>query len=198
MASIALATEDALSEEIGQRLVTDAGLNVVQRLRGGGRGYLQKRMANFSEMARRLPVLVITDLDQVVCPPALIADWLPDRLHRRNLLFRVAVHEVESWLLADAEAMRELLGRGANALPRAPDSLRDPKATLLQLARRAPREVREDLLPSDGAVASRGLGYNARLCELVRRSWDPSRAARQSSSLRRARERLSELSQRVA
>jgi hypothetical protein len=198
MTAIVLATEDALSEEIGERLVTDAGLDVIQRLRGGGRGYLRKRMSSFAEMARRLPVLVITDLDQVVCPATLITDWLPVPRRQPNLLLRVAVREVESWLLADTQAMRQLLGGGAHVLPRAPDSLTDPKATLLQLARRAPRAVREDLVPPKGAIASRGLGYNTRLCELVRSSWDPSRAARQSPSLERARQRLKELSQRVA
>lgn len=49
--SIVLATEDQLSEEVGLKLAADAGLNVVQKLRRGGNGYLIKRMRNFSKHA---------------------------------------------------------------------------------------------------------------------------------------------------
>ena len=61
--SIVLATEDQLSEEVGLKLAANAGLNVVQKLRQGGNGYLKKRMRNFCEIARQVPVVVLADLD---------------------------------------------------------------------------------------------------------------------------------------
>ena len=102
MMSIALATEDQLSEAIGERLVRDFGkqLQIGSRLRRHGSGYLRSRLKNFAEMARQQPVLLITDLDGKACPSELLADWLGS-LHRpAQLLMRVAVREVESWLLA--------------------------------------------------------------------------------------------------
>lgn len=105
-------------------------------------------------------------------------------------MFRVAVREIESWLLADHQAMRSLLGQKAGKLPEAPDDLPDPKQTLLSLAQRAKRDVREDIVANRGSVASQGLGYNARLGQVIRQAWEPARAADRSPSLVKARARL--------
>lgn len=197
MASISLATEDELSEAVGLRLAIDAGLDVDQCFRRGGSGYLRIQIAKFCEIARIRPVVVMTDLDRARCPATLIETWLNGRRRPANLLVRIAVREVESWLLADHKTMRGMLSGDRIALPQAPDSLPDPKASLLRLACRAPRAVREDLLPARGAIASQGLGYNNRLCGLVRSDWDPERASVLSPSLRRTRQRLAELAQRL-
>ncbi len=190
MKSIVLATEDELSEQVGLRLAEEAGLKVHLRLGKRGNGYLRSRISNFCQMASFQTVLVITDLDQLACPVQLLRDWLGARGKPDDLLLRVAVREVESWLLADHQAMRQLLGKRVGTLPREPEELIDPKATLLSLAKRAPREVREDLLPVNGAIAGQGLGFNARLGSVVRTSWSPARAAERPPSLRRTRARL--------
>jgi hypothetical protein len=109
----------------------------------------------------------------------------------------VAVREIESWLLADHEAMRGLLGARAGRLPPDPDELPDPKQTLIELAQRAPRTVRDELLADQGAFASQGLGYNTLLARMVREAWRPARAAERSFSLAKARIRLKELAARV-
>jgi hypothetical protein len=151
-------------------------------------------MRAVSEMARRGPVLVLTDLDKTVCPATLRMDWLDQRPCPPGLLPRVAEREIESWLLADHDAVAALLGQSAGRrLPDRPDTLPDPKAFLLEPAQRAPRDVRQDLLPEPGAIASKGLGYNARLCEVVRASWQPRRAAERSPSLYRTIGRIREL-----
>lgn len=195
MKPIVLATEDVLSEQVGLRLAEEAGLRVEQLLRSGGNGYLKSRVPSFCKMASFRTVVVISDLDRVQCPSRLLAEWLGPRKKPANLLIRIAVREIESWLLADHQAMRELLGSRAGTLPREPESLPDPKATLLNLARKAPRGVREDLLPVPGSIASQGLGYNGRLSGIVRTIWTPARAAERAPSLQSMRERLRELSQ---
>jgi len=167
MTSIALATEDELSEEVCLRLAQEVGLTVHQRLRRGGSGYLKSRVLNFLQMAEHIPILMLTDLDQSPCAQTLISDWLGPRQQPPGFLFRVAVREVESWLLADHAAMSDFLGLNIGALPKEPDQLNDPKQALLALAQRARREVRDDLVVRRGAIASQGLGYNARLCNLV-------------------------------
>lgn len=196
MSGIALATEDELSEQVGLILAAEARLDVELRFRRGGNGYLQSRISNFCEMVSFQPVLVISDLDRQRCASQLVAKWLGARVRPANLLIRIAVREIEAWLLADHEAMGGLLGRRAG-LPREPDALLDPKQSLLNLARRAPKRVREELLPLGGALASQGLGYNALLGEFVRTAWSPTRAALLSPSLRRARRRLNELERRI-
>jgi hypothetical protein len=195
MRPVVVASEDALSEAVGQRIIEDAGsgLAVTQRLRHGGFGYLRSRMRNFCQIAQRTPVLLLTDLDAEDCPATLIEDWSRKDTIPKQLLFRVAVRQVESWLLADREGMARLLKVSERRLPRDPDDLPDAKRVLLQLAQRAPRAIREYLVAESGATAAQGLGYNAVLTNFVRTNWDPARAEHCSNSLARARIRVNEL-----
>lgn len=154
-------------------------------------------MKSWCEIARNVqPVLLLTDLDQTRCPSLLIRRWIGNNRRPDQLVFRVAVREVESWLLADHEGMQKLLG-STRPLPPNPDGVRDPKHCLLKLAREATREIREELVAPAGAVATQGLGYNARLTAFVHGHWSPARAAKRSASLARARTRLAALAQKL-
>lgn len=192
MSIFSLATEDILSEEVGRRLILELGENfsIGLTFRQNGNGYLRQRLPNFCNIAERQPFLLITDLDQTLCPAYLISDWLSNRPQPTNLLFRVAVREVESWLLADHDGILTLLGPHIKKLTEKPDLLPDPKGELLRHAQKAPREIREDIVPDKHAIARIGLGYNRRLTHFVRNVWDPNRAAVRSESLRRTRDRL--------
>ncbi|WP_076605926.1 DUF4276 family protein [Burkholderia metallica] len=194
MTWLVIATEDEVSEQIGKRLAQEAGLEVGLCVGKQGNGYLRKRIPNFCQMADQQPVLLITDLDQIAHPKTLIAEWLGSKKPPRNLIFRVAVREIESWILADHVAMQTLLGAKVSKLPPSPDELADPKQTLLALAQKANRDVREDMVVSQGSVSSQGFGYNARLSQLIGTVWCPERAAGRSPSLSRARASLRNLS----
>jgi hypothetical protein len=195
MRNLALATEDELSETVGRRLIAEVGATwEISPFRQGGNGYLRNKLNSFCEMAHMYPVLLITDLDNGRCAPHLINEWMDGRDHPEHLYFRVAVREIESWLLADHRAIRELFGNKITELPELPDSLPDPKQTLLKLAKRAPRAIRNDLIIERGHIASQGLGYNSRLCKFVSELWNPELAATRSDSLRRVRLCLSQLS----
>ena len=90
--------------------------------------------------------------------------------------------------------MVALLGKQAERrLPDDPDKIPEPKDLLLELARRAPLDVRLDLRAEAGAIAGQGLGYNHRLRDLVSSLGRPDRAAERSPSLRRAIARIGEL-----
>ena len=123
MCDVALATEDELSEVVGQKLVNDAGvgLTVTLRLRRGGFGYLRSRMRNFCELARQMPVLMLTDLDTAQCPMTLIEAWSRNNVVPNRLIIRVAVRQIESWLLADRESIANLLKVSLRRLPGNPD-----------------------------------------------------------------------------
>jgi hypothetical protein len=191
-----LATEDALGQAVGERLVAEAGdhMNVAVRIGGKGNTFLRQKLPELMKVARSIPVVLFTDLDHVECPPTLIRSWTGTKKLADSLLFRVVVREVESWLLADREAFADFTGIALNKLPSHPESLDDPKQSLLNLVRRHARsEIKRELLPATGIIAVRGLGYNPVLRQFVRDHWSPERAAATAESLARARQRLQEL-----
>lgn len=193
MTPIAIATEDQISEAIALRLISEISTPhfIQHRLGQSGNGYLRSKMGSWYQMAHHQVMLVLTDLDRANCLVEFRDQWLVGP-PPSNLLLRIAVREVESWLLADHVAMRELIG-ARGVLPTAPDELADPKQSLLQLARNAPKQVRQDLLKSIDGNLSPGVGYNSRLTALVNSGWSPQRAAERSPSLARTRLRLTEV-----
>ena len=193
MLYVALATEDELSEAVGKRLLSEIKYPVEASLllRKNGYGYLRSGLKKCCELAAQQPVVLLTDLDRYACPLELIDDWFGNVVRPNRLIFRIAVREIESWLLADHDAIRGLVGQKGK-LPTDPDTLIDPKAKLLALAKNASKDVRLDLVKEEGAVALQGIGYNARLTDFVSSVWDPELAAGRSASLRRTRERLQE------
>jgi hypothetical protein len=193
MTPIAIATEDQLSEAIALRLIAEIPTPHFIQLKLGrtGNGYLRSKMSSWYQMAQHQVMLVLTDLDRANCLVEFRDQWL-DAEPPKNLLLRIAVREVESWVLADHIAMRTLIG-AKGVLPAAPDELADPKQSLLKLAKGAPKQIREDLLKTIDGNLAQGLGYNARLTAWVNSEWSPQRAAERSPSLARARLRLNEV-----
>lgn len=192
MRNIVLATEDELSEALGEKLINEANdkLIVSLRLRKGGFGYLKSRLANLCDLARRQPVVIFTDLDKVDCPCKLLDEWFLGIKKPDELMFRVVVREIESWVLADCAAFSRFFGVSPAKIPYNPDLLPDPKATLLKIIEGSRREIREAMIAKKGALAIQGVGYNTLLCEFVRKEWSSGRASERSDSLKRAFERL--------
>lgn len=189
---VQLAVEDELSETVLRRLLKASGRRwaVGACYRNHGFGYLKSAIAGFNRAARGVPFLVLTDLDKANCAPGLISDWLRVPRHA-NLIFRVAVREVEAWLLADGEALAAFLKVDERRVPEAPEGLPDPKAILVGLARMSSsREIREDIAPAQGATAVQGPNYTSMLGRYVARDWRPRQAAARADSLRRALRRL--------
>lgn len=197
MTEIFIATEDALSEAVADRLILEVnqGLRVAVRMGRKGNSYLRNKFAGLVATARAIPVLLLTDLDRIDCPPTLIADWRGGHVLPDGLLFRVAVREIEAWLLADREGISDFIGVPKDKVPSSPEALADPKQTLLTLVRRyGNRQIKAGILPDRGSSAKIGLGYNQTLAHFVRESWSVARAAENAESLRRTCQRLRELS----
>lgn len=190
--SIYIASEDLLSEAIATRLAEMNGFVVGHTFRKQGFGYLKANVENWNRLAAGNPVLLLTDLDATECPMSLIEAWLPNGLHK-NMLLRVAVREVESWLIADHAAITKFLKAPPSSVSANPDELRNPKAALIELARRhAPANIRSRIVPPNWSSAQQGPDYNACLIEYVQGVWDPHRAAERSNSLYRMMIRLRE------
>lgn len=194
MTPVAIATEDQLSEAIVLRLIAEVPgeSRVMHSLGKRGSGYLSSKMDSWRQMAEHQVMVVLTDLDRANCLVEFRDKWLANQPPPPGMLFRVAVREVESWVLADHVAMRELIG-AKGVLPAKPDELAEPKQVLLRLANGAHKTVREELRKTIDGNLSQGLGYNARLSAWVASSWSPQRAAERSPSLARARDRLREV-----
>ncbi len=184
MTHIRVATEGDLDYAVAARLLGDAGLAAVRTGRARGRDHLLRKLTGYNNAAQRERWLVLIDLDRDECAPTLLRAWIADRAD--GLIVRVAVREIESWLLADP-GLANRLRIPANTLPKAPDELNAPKRQLLDIVRAhcKSRNIRNDVLPLSGA-ASVGPSYNDFLIEFVRERWDPRRAAERSPSLGRA------------
>lgn len=191
-----LAVEDALSEALGRKLIAhhfgpDIDITVLMR---NGNGYLKTNISKFIDIARHYPLLLITDLDNLECAPSLKKSWLNGRREPEEMVFRVAVREVETWLLADFQGFAGFLGLAVNAFPAEPESIADPKAALLKLASKCRNGKNKDILPKPGSTSKIGLGYNDALCGFVENDWDLIAASGVSNSLNRAYIQLERLS----
>lgn len=196
MRPIYVATEDEVSEAVAERLIDHAnsGLVVEVRMRRGGNDYLKGKLPELAKLARTFPVFLLTDLDRLACPSALINGWRGGIPLPNGLVFRVAVREVEAWLLADHRGFAELSGVPVHRVPDDPEMLLDPKEALIAVVRRyGARQIKGKILPDRGSTAAVGPGYTAELSAFARDAWDPVRAAERSPSLARALQRLIEL-----
>ena len=74
MKGVYIATEDALSEAVAERLILEEnyGLTIVGRLGRKGNDYLMQKLPSLTKLACSIPVLLLTDLDRSECPAALI------------------------------------------------------------------------------------------------------------------------------
>lgn len=185
---IYLAVEDDLSEWVIRRLLQErsAAYEIGAVFKKGGFGYLKKKTPALNNLAKGCPVLLLTDLDQNPCPPAVLAEWLPQP-RNADFLLRIAVREVEAWLLATGELFSGFLGLRQGVTFDRPEELLDPKHDLLCLSEKSPRRnLREALVRRDeGGNRRQGPAYNSTLGEFVLRGWSPAVAARRCPSLRR-------------
>jgi hypothetical protein len=183
---IYLAVEDELSEHVARRVLAyrHVKYSVGAVFRRGGFGYLKKQAPAFNNAARKTPFLLLTDLDQNICPPALVASWL-SMPKQNNFLLRVAVREIESWLLGDPPGLKSFLRLKKVPLIPNPEQLSDPKAEVLKLAMGSTsRQIREALVwcNKNGQLYP-GPDYNGTLGGFVSIQWDVSRSRKNCKSL---------------
>lgn len=190
--SLVVAVEDDLSGAVVERLLSYSGSNFVTRVHNvHGYGNLKKGMTKFREASRFIPHIVLTDLDRSPCPPSLIDDWKATELPT-NLLFRIAVREVEAWLLADRTGISEFLHIDVTKVPYYPEMEDDPKRSLINLARKCrKRRFSEEIVPSPQSSASIGPLYNYHFINFVNTRWDIREACQNAPSLDRALSRIS-------
>lgn len=185
---INLVFEDVLSEAVMKQMLRQSQrpFSVGNCLNQRGNGKIKKIIAGLNHAAKGMPYLVLTDLDREECPLVILSEWLIQPKHP-NLLFRIAVKEVEAWLLAHREAFAEFLGISVDLIPADADKISDPKQLLINLAKKSKkRTLREAIVPDRNSTAKIGKDYNGQLIQFVNLKWQVAPAQTNSSSLQRA------------
>lgn len=194
--TIAVVIEGDTDLPFVKKLVTDAGLDLTHFIDCGGKGGLDRDLERYNEAARLSPWLVLRDLDDdAPCAPSFLSDralaaapWM---------CFRIAVREIEAWLLADHEGVATYFRVDARWIPSEPDSEHDPTQTLVNLARKSKNSrVRKAMVPRPGTSTAVGPEYEGAVIEFGSEVWDVARASARSPSLRRARAALHTLGSR--
>ena len=117
--------------------------------------------------------------------PPFCRQWLPQPA--LQMCFRVAVRQVEAWLLADAESLAPFLSVRPNRIPAHPEQLEDSKQEMVNLARYSRRQaIKKDMVPREGSGRSVGPAYASRLIEYIQNFWNPIAAGKRAESLARA------------
>ena len=191
--SVILAVEDRLSDAISTKILENFDIGIMLRIGFKGNSYLQQKAPSLNQTARGpYNVFMLTDLDSPQnCPPQLIQSWISAPLNS-GFFLRVAVMEVESWIMADRSALAKFLSIPVHRIPSNTDDIPNPKEFLVSLARGSNRRrLRDQLAPAPGATTAKvGPEYNSRFGEFIQVHWDLERAAVASPSLKRTLDRI--------
>jgi hypothetical protein len=191
-----LVAEGLLDEQVLRHLLTQCGRPFMPGVCYGkrGRAHLEQNLPRFNRASAYQPFIVLADLDRDDCPPSLVRRWLPQGTHP-NMILRIAVREVESWLLADRESFAGFLGVSVAKVPTQPDNETDPKLYIVSLARRSRyKKLREGVAPFSGSTSRVGKNYVGQLTRFILSQWSAERARHHSPSLNRALDALQHFS----
>lgn len=190
------AVEGMLDEAVLRRLMKERGAMAGPIYGKNGKPFLLQKVNAYNQAARFVPWVILIDLDHDAdCAPIFLQSCLPNPAPYMS--FRVAIREIEAWLLADRESLAKLLSVGVSRIPHNPEALDSPKSTMVEIARHSRRrDVRENMVPRAGSGRKIGPAYTSLLIEFARdpeNGWRPNVAAKSSDSLKRCMHRLEQL-----
>jgi hypothetical protein len=179
------AVEGPTDEAILRRIVEYLGGILLPAIGKTGKSAILNRLDGLNRAAQFQPWIVLVDLDRDAdCAPSARAQWLP--MPSQYMWFRIAVREIESWLLADRETLARFLAVPMSKVPEHPEMLSDPKGTMVDLARHSrQRAMMQDMVPRADGGRSVGPAYSSRMIEYAQGPWRPDVAARRADSLGR-------------
>ncbi len=189
---ISLLVEGIVDELVVRKIVGEIGGYSIGPVYKYSQPIFRKKVQAYNNAARHFPWLAVMDMDRFNgCPGDLARAVLSTPA--KNMVFRIAVHEIESWIMADAKALSDFLKIDKRQVPDDTDSIEDAKQSLIGLARKSSSSIiREKLVPRQGSTSSVGSGYTACITELMEEHWSLSRSIREcrSASLNSAYRRL--------
>ena len=180
------AAEGLLDGVVLRTLITYSGYQIGPIYGERGVSDLLANLHGYDAAAEHAPWFVLFDLDRATCAPGLLSQVLPVR--SRYMCSRIAVREVESWLLADRERIGRFMRVPVGSVPADPDELPDPKAAMVRLASRSRSNAIVRRMVNVAHDGRTGPAYTATLIEFVNSpdGWRPDVARRNSESLDRA------------
>ena len=167
MVVISAAVEGVVDEAVVKSLIFHVGAQVGPVHGKRGKPSLRAGINGYNRAARYQPWIVLVDLDnEANCAPDLCHTWLS--IKSPKLCFRVAVRQVEAWLLADRENIARFLSVSQSRVPIDPETEVNPKQTMVNLAAHSRRKnIREDMVPRLGSGRQVGPAYTSRLIEFI-------------------------------
>lgn len=187
MPVVTIAGEGRLDLDVAEKLVSHYGGEVGNRYDRGGKFGVHSKIEGYNNDAKHtnMPWLVLLDLNSDECPPSLYSKLLSEAAP--SMCFRIAVREIESWLMGDRESLSVYLGISRDMLPHNPEEIDKPKDLLLQLAKKSnKREIREGIARKGSVQLEPGPRYTALMRKYAHNHWRPEVAAERADSLRRA------------
>ena len=185
--AVRIAVEGNLDEAVAERLITLCGGQMGEVSPKQGRPYVLEHIGGYNEGARYGGIwFVLVDLDlKPDCAPELVAEMLPNPAE--GMCFRVAVREVEAWLLADRAGFARWASVPVNRIPVDVEAISQPKERLVAIMRQSRhRERQTAIMPRPGSGRTEGPNYSDILAEFVASDWDVEAAASAAPSLARA------------
>lgn len=182
-----VAVEGISDEGLAGALLEYVGVETYTFTGRSGKSQLLKKLGSYNEAAKHIPWLVLVDLDaDFPCAPEALEHWLEGIAISSHMCLRVAVTEMESWLLADPETLASFLAVSPSLIPGDPDTIEDPKGVIVNLARRSRRrEIRDGLVPRPKSGRSIGPTYASDVSGFALDTWRPDVARTNSPSLDR-------------
>jgi hypothetical protein len=189
-----LLLEGVVDEAVGQRLLQLYGHEIGVTFGRKGWTYIEKKVRDFDRACSVQSLLTLVDFMDtgLACPPEVVRTWLPQSAFSH--VFRVVLNEIESWILADRCAIAKFLSIPISKVPLSPESLNDPKQTLINLARSSrSKSTRDALVPKQGHAVAEGPLYSSEIVRFVLEEWNPEAARLNADSLAKCISRLNEL-----
>ena len=172
--------EGTIDAAVVIRLLDFTGFRLYDIKVSGGKSRILDKLGGYNQSARYgHHWLVVLDLDQSAeCAPVYLRQILPVRSGK--MILRLAVHAVESWLMADQEQMGRFTGIRSTSFPHSPDDERDPKQSLIKLVatKCRKRQLQAGILPVPGSGRRAGPNYVFLLRQFALEHWRPEVAAR--------------------
>lgn len=187
MKSINIITEDRLGEELARKIIHEVGgFNILLSDHLGGERNVIRNLEKYNKASKNnSPFFILIDLDHEVCPITKIQKTITFEKDPR-FIYRIAVREAESWLMADRENFANLFNKTSSIIPYNADEIKHPKEFLLNIIEKhASRHLKNDMLPSKKSTAKIGPEYNSILCNFIFYTWNIRNAMDHSESLKK-------------
>lgn len=189
-----LLVEGVVDEIVVRAVLAAIGLQVGTVYGRKGIGYVRERAEGIAVRgAHGGRVLIVADAMDVPAPCPGEASRMLVAEPPSGTLVRLAVNEIEAWLLASRPELAAFLRVPVSRVPLNSDDVVDPKQTFVNLARASrSSRLKQMIVPKEGTSASVGIGYVDAVAEFVESSWNLASASGVSPSLRKMETRLLE------